>query len=114
MHRDSDAHPATSARTSPVPRWLDALVIVSLGTLTLLVLLLVFSYVMAGPGDNLAGVAGLAAVVLMVPLSVAFGLALAGVCLRRRHPRAALALAASSAGLAGLIVLLVPLSYVQV
>ena len=103
------ALPATSARTSPVPRWVDVLAIVSLGVLALLVLLLVLSYVTSEPGLSVLGL--LMAAFLMIPLSVAAGLAASGASLRRQHPRGALVLAASSAGLAGMTLLLVILSY---
>ena len=112
MHRDSDAQPDAPDRTSPAPRWVDVLVTSLLAALALVVLALVGAYVMSGPDDNLAGVALVAAAALMVPLSVASALAGAGVWLRRRYPRGALVVSASSAGVAGLTLLLVAAVYV--
>ena len=90
-----------------VPRWLHALSLTFVGLLLALVLVLVVSYVTAGPEENLAGVALILAGIVAVPLVTSLLLWATGCALRRRFPGLALALVVASALVSGFGVLLV-------
>ena len=110
MNSDTTRGDQLPALTRRVPQWLHALALVPMGVLATLVIGLVLSYFTADPGDDMAGVVLVYAVVIAVPLLAALFAWVTGSALHGRSPGLALALVVVSAGIGWLAVLFVAAS----